>query len=465
MKFKFCKRQIYYFICFCVILSSAGASLIAGIHKFEEGLWILPLLYAMCFVIVGDQDYYCKYSIVIVNVIAFIRYVLLIYMYYLMNDDYVLPNGAVILSYISEKLVNPVDTVMAMSLEMLIFYVCIFVAARIFFREECCIAVDKQYGLLSLGVVTIGILILMAFPQLIGLYRIITSKTASALWGGLVILIFVAKVYLIIWLVRFVQNRKSVDRLGNVLVVSVLLGILMVESAIGMTGAFSRWGFILAVIPGLYLIHKSYPRYFGVMLTLFGVVGVSAIVIMTILRFNLSDASVSGGFVQRMINFKAFNSYFGGEVNMEIAFRTEEIFRDQISLRTVVNDILGACPFVNKLLNNRTDNTVYFFNYTIYRGHITGDQICPLGGQSMLYFGRLGVGILAGIFAILAVWFEGRAERSSSILNKYVYVYCMGVTAIIMCININIWFQFFWQKMFPLLIIMKFDYTKMRFKR
>ena len=83
----------------------------------------------------------------------------------------------------------------------------------------------------------------------------------------------------------------------------------------------------------------------------------------------------------------------------------------------------------------------------------------------MLYFGPLGVGILPGIFALLAVWFEGQAERSSSILDKFVYVYCMGVTAIIMCININIWFQFFWQKMLPLLFLVSFDHVKMRFKR
>lgn len=457
---RFHLRDLLYYI---VIVSSLGAAAVGLVKEPAEGLWILPALFTVCFVVVYTDKFSTKYSVIILNLIAFVRYVVLTYMYYFLNDEYVLPNGAVILSYISETIEDPFAVVAVMCVEMLTFYAFMFVAAHRIFKQENQIQENHGTGVLEIGVVVCGILLFVLRPQLSGGYRLMTRADASGIWGGFSILVFAARVFLGMWILRLLKYARWIRDGFKVLLSLAVLGILIIESAVGLTGMLSRWGFILAVIPALYLLQKSYPKYFLRILAVVGVMGLVFMIIMTASRYELAGRD-DIGFFQRIINYKTFNTYFAGGVSMEIALHTNEVYGGEIGILTIVHDILGAFPMMNSLLDNYANSSAYYFNYMIYEGFIYGDQICPIGGQSILYFGEWAAGLLPGVFAVLAIWFEKKAECSNTIMEKYVYAYCMGMTAIIMCINVNIWFQFFWQKILPLLIIARMDY-KIRIRR
>lgn len=445
--------NIYFFTYYSIAISSVLTAFIAFVRSAKDGLWILPLLFFGCFSLIFKKRYCTKYSIIIMNLIAYIRYVILTFMYYFFNDNYILPNGAVILSYIPEKIDNHFEIVLLMSLEMAIFYMCLFVGTHCLFKNEIKIKNDYAFGIFEISIVVLGIISIISKPQLLGVIRFLKNVGASDIWGLVAILVYLAKIFLGIWIIRFIKYRIHIKNCYSLIFSVVIFLGLILEGSIGLTGLISRWGFVLSVVPCLYLLQKLYPEYFMKIFFCFGILGFIFMILMTVSRYNFDAYNGNVGFRERIINYKTFNTYFAGEVSMEQALKANELYKDEISILTISHDILGSCPFLNKFLTSKSDNSTYYFNYSIYKGVIYGDQICPVGGQAILYLGHWAVGIFAGIFAIIAMWFERRAEISDKILAKYIFIYAAGVTSIIMCINISIWFQFFWQKILPLLVL------------
>ena len=258
-------------------------------------------------------------------------------------------------------------------------------------------------------------------------------------------------VWLYVYLVIRQRSCYEKDSRNKRIIISIIYTyILILLSFIDQTG-LSRWYTIVMVGSCLAFLNHLYPKRKNIINKFILIPAIVLLVLATMIK-NLGYSSVGAhvdSSVVEAASSSLFDAYFAGptNVNSSIALAMES----DLGAANIINDALNNMPIVNHFLNpNRT--TVYQFNDMLGRiepFRESGDQIIPLVGQSLIYFGVLLAPLLSVLSVLITFYFDEKFRRDYSYLS-----FCYGLIAIwfgveAMMLNLTINFSWIYIRIFP----------------
>ena len=179
--------------------------------------------------------------------------------------------------------------------------------------------------------------------------------------------------------------------------------------------------------------------------------------IATFLKFNFDDElQLSGKNIysstSKLVNFRSFDAYFSGPYQVSVSLKVNSLFKKRITYHTLLNDIFNNFPLINKYFDSR-DTIPSYYNYVYYWNNKIYDKICPLIGQSYIYFSIFLCPILPLIFILLSFVFDNKISSETNEIKKYMYSYISIFFALCLCLNMTIMFQSIWLEILPLFLV------------
>ncbi|MDO4963631.1 MAG: hypothetical protein Q4E75_06040 [bacterium] len=151
-------------------------------------------------------------------------------------------------------------------------------------------------------------------------------------------------------------------------------------------------------------------------------------------------------------------AYFSGVTNVSVTF----LMPDRFNLKILFNDFCTSIPFFSAFFKN-WDTSVKIFNNILYAKSGNSDQIIPMIGQGMYYFGVMLSPVISLISVNFAIKCEKKYEKTKNIYLKYLYIYMVIYLSVAPILyNGTILLQCFLQTFLPCLFIVKFSLKKVR---
>lgn len=231
--------------------------------------------------------------------------------------------------------------------------------------------------------------------------------------------------------------------------------LLILVSFIDQT-SLSRWYTIVIAGSCLAFLRHLFPEQKKRASSLVLIPSILLLVFATMVKnlgYDNSGGKIDSTTVESMTS-SLFDAYFSGptNVNTSIALAKES----NLGTLTIINDVLNNMPIVNHFLDPKK-TSVYGFNeklgrITVYRED--GDQIIPLVGQSLIYFGFILAPLLSVLSVIIAFFFDDKFNRDFSYLK-----FCYGLIAIwfgveAMMLNITINSAWIYIRIFPFWLLL-----------
>lgn len=446
---------------FLMVAAAVFISLICLWNGPEELLWMLPLLYAVCFLVfMVGKWYFTKMTILIINGCCFVRYVCLPFAYYYMNTGN--------LKMFRDKLFYNGSVIMIMFCEMsAIFFTISSYADRLYTGEKAAAQMEldnKIAGGSAFCILMAGILLVMRKPNLIHIRILLhgsiveSSVMADFIYNS-------ASVILVLWLILRIKKTRYLHSDNLKCMLSFLIWcVFALDASINTIGNIGRWGLVIRLCVGLFLFRELYREQFWSLVILAGIfVGIS-VFCLTIRKFEQSMGDMDFlSSLKWIFNYKALNAYCDGPTNIAYAVKMKAESGSSYSVLTLVNDIFGNFPVVNHFFSADNRSPIYF-NLAIYESGIAKDQICPLSGQAYGALYYPGIFLINGIVTYTAMKLDSTGEREHEILKRYIFKYLAVVWGLSTFLNLNIIFQMLWINTLPLILIQCFNY-KIRIKK
>ena len=264
---------------------------------------------------------------------------------------------------------------------------------------------------------------------------------------------------LCVWLfVYFIFNQKEKTiRKGNDLffVFSILSSIFFVIVTFIDQSGLSRWYTIVTAGACVSCLFKLYPKK-GKYITV-GVIIPSLLLLLLATLFKNAEYLIGDGLdsaFRDILDPTTLDIYYAGPVNVNNAIGTYEYNQDW-PFENIINDLLGGMPIINHYIDF-TQTTPYLYNNYIGRvwDNHRGDQIIPLIGQSIIYFGYVFAPLLSVISVIIMRWADFMFKHCCSFLI-YLYAFLgvwFGVEAMMLNMAINL--TWFWIRIIPFYLVL-----------
>lgn len=236
-----------------------------------------------------------------------------------------------------------------------------------------------------------------------------------------------------------------------------LLGSFALIAYLALLTSTKRWGILIAAIIGMYILSQQYPKY-----SKFIVIWLSSITILSL--FSISLYKFFGIRWGYSINYyestaellKQIQAYFSGPRNVGLAIEMSNLFKNNISLNTLINDFIGSIPYISNFIN-QYDRINAYYNYYIYGVLGITSQIIPMCGVGYAYFSFLGAPLFTVICIYLAIMFDSLAVKEKRLEFKYIYNYASIWCALCMGFNTQIIFGWFMSTFFPVYFLFLFN--------
>lgn len=439
-----------------VLISAIASALICFTANVRERLWVLPLIYAVCFYVViwGKSYVVYNYFLLIIVGISYLRNVITPAFFYTLNvEPWQLGNNAE--HY--HVLYNVGETILILALEM----IATFGIIKLFGEKLTVIRMSEKTYMKTNAIVCIvivlGILLMLLEPYYLGLYDAIFQFYDYTPTSEKTILLEVSTVLMTMWLTIIIRRQEHVTDFVKVCLTGVIWMLFCLEASFGGNPehVVGRWTFVINLLIGGILIMGLYPRYTKKLLCMLGGIGLLAIGVLSVLRgFN----------VTKFFSYVNFNDYFAGPTN--ISFVVDMCNSDEynITFRTFLGDVFGNVPIINHLLVGK-DNTIYYFCQTIfglsaeeYERLRNYDKIMPFTGQMYTYFSY--VGVLAGnaILTYLTLYSGYLVEKVKNFYLCYVFLFIALLLSLGTAFNINIICQYLSIYVMPVALVMCADW-------
>lgn len=167
--------------------------------------------------------------------------------------------------------------------------------------------------------------------------------------------------------------------------------------------------------------------------------------------FNIGETKFSDS-ISDIFSSSNFDSYFSGPVNVNNAIGVKNNYKN-LGMKTIINDMLNNMPIVNHYMDI-TQTSVYAYNASIGRiWNGVGDQIIPLLGQSIIYFGYIFAPLMGVITILIVRKFDYLFKKNSSYM-MYVYAFIAVWMAVEpMMLNLTITINWFYIRIIPFALI------------
>lgn len=214
---------------------------------------------------------------------------------------------------------------------------------------------------------------------------------------------------LCVWLFSYLVFKQygmlsSTNYKKPVIISLIYTLVIVVISFIDQSG-LSRWYTIVITGTSVAMLFKLYPHGKKMIVSTIVIPSVILIIFVTLFKnagLILGEGTI-GAALYSLFDPLKLDGYFSGPVNVNNALYV--YYNTKLDLTTLINDICNNMPVVNHFMDIRA-TSVYAFNASLGRifADGTGDQIIPLIGQSIIYFGPILAPTLSCVSVIIVCW-------------------------------------------------------------
>ncbi|MBO4864813.1 MAG: hypothetical protein J5517_10630 [Eubacterium sp.] len=276
----------------------------------------------------------------------------------------------------------------------------------------------------------------------------VNSSLANIIWQVLCVWLYMHGI-----MVEKEKYDLDHNKLHTTVVVIYTLAFVLVTfiESIG----FSRWYTVISAAASLGCLIHLFPKEKKKFSLLFGIP--ASLMLLLITAYKNAGYVIGGGSsflesIKDIFNATNFDSYFAGVVNVNNSIGLKQT--GSLSITAIFPDLINNMPIFNHYIDHSM-TTVYQYNG--YIGRLfggTGDQIIPLVGQSIIYFGYI-FGPLLTILSIIAFrWADYRFKTCYS-YRQYVYAFLaawFSVEAMMLNMTINVTWMY--TRVIPFLIVL-----------
>lgn len=214
---------------------------------------------------------------------------------------------------------------------------------------------------------------------------------------------------LCVWIFSYLVFRQrglvASNNLQRPVILSLIYTIVIITLSFIDQSGLSRWFTIVITGASVAMLLKLFPH--EKKLIVLTIIVPSAILILFITLFKnvgliLGESSI-GDALFDLFDPSKMDIYFSGPVNVNNALNV--YYNSNLDISTIINDLCNNMPIVNHYMDTR-ETSVYAYNASLGRiyDNNAGDQIMPLIGQSMIYFGLLLAPLLSCFSTIIVCW-------------------------------------------------------------
>ena len=444
-------------------LIAVGCTFGAFLSDIEYSLWILPVTYACGMFLLGNRNVVCfTPGIITLNFVMFCRYVILPAAMYLHGDT----TSAYVLQ--QDKMH---EAIFVMWFELLALMLSIYFTSKYMrksINQESETLLDlsrvKNGSIICLAVVCILVVLVVRYPHLVGGLELLFKGyiTDSIDISGVSGMVGILWKSLTAWLgiyYLYVLKKKNVR--GRSLTHSLVLGIAIAVliSFIGQT-TISRWYSVVTFCAMYFCAIRLFPDRRNALNRMILLPAVAALVLTSIYK-NTGFLKNQDGMMKyflELFDVSTLNAYFAGPFSVNNAVYLKQ--ESSIGMSSMFYDLLRNFPVINHYINVGKSTVVVYANYL---GR--GDQILPLVGQSMIYFGYVFAPLLSVISVMLIRFFDSQYLKSASLL-MYVYAFTACWLGLATILNFTICVSWFYVMIIPtfalILITERLDFKRIR---
>ena len=391
---------------------------------------------------------------VVLNVVFFLRYVLLPFSYLLPNATYGFHNN---FHYMKEAF-----------LILVYEQIAIFIVMSIKNNKKNNVQnddflIDIKYGnIISIVVILLIVLLVIKHRYLVSGMSLITQGTVAyveedvkSVSGVVSVLWQAALAWLYIYIIVKIKKNNIFKKNKSINIVLVIsLGYILL-TFIGQS-SISRWYTIISFVAVYFTLIKLFPEY-KKKINLSVIVPVLLLMIVVTVYKNTSYLETDNhnfiNSLQSLINSKSLESYFAGHIGVNNSLGL--YYNVNISYKSFISDLLNNMPIVNHWIDNANASVNLYNSYIGRFWNGSGDQIIPLIGQSLLYFTPLFAPLLSCISVFLVHYFDEKFKNSNGML-MYVYAFTSSWIAVSTILNFTIILSWVYIRIIPLFCMIFF---------
>lgn len=304
------------------------------------------------------------------------------------------------------------------------------------------------------GIITLCILsgILLTNRGLVGGFSLITKGINTSSGEGVSSLATIIWQAGLAWLYIFVCMKLREKYGDNSTIIAVIISALYILLTFIGQSSISRWYTIISFAAVYFILIKLYPQKKKIV---FECIVIPVVILMLVLSvYKNTNYLTSGGDISRSIsklfNSNLFETYFAGVVNVNNAIGVK--LDNGVGISSLLLDIVNNMPIVNHWFDTSHASVN---EYNMYIGRFwngSGDQIIPLLGQSLIFFGFVFSPLLSCLSVVLIRKFDRRYMISNS-LDVYVYAFLSCWSAVMMILNMTIFLAWMYIRIIPLILL------------
>jgi hypothetical protein len=392
-------------------------------------------------------------GIVTVNIVMFMRYIVLPFAMYL--DGNPTSKYSVQTEYMQEAII-------IMWVELIAIFLTLYFTGIRYQVRYSVLALNSQslqfntmkYGsVISIVGVVLCLGMIIRYPHLIGGIELITQGYLSedvdiSSVSGVVGIVWKAWTT---WLgIYFIYLLKKRNLRGGWLTFFLLFGMALIVllSFIGQT-AISRWYTVVTFCSIYFCVIKMFPDK-RARITKLTVIPTAILLLVVTIYKNTAYLETKDGmlrYVNELFDVSTLNAYFAGPFNVNNAIHLKEV--KTIGFSSSFFDLLRNFPIVNHYIDVSKSSVE---TYALYLGR--GDQILPLVGQSMIYFGYFLTPILS-IISIICVRVADHKYFTSTSIDIYIFAFTACWLGLVTILNFTICVSWFYVTIIPAFLLAK----------
>ncbi len=437
------------------VVSALFCIVMAIFSDVKYSFWILPVTYSIGMLFLGNKNVFeFTPGIVTLNIVMFCRYSVLPLVKYINFD----------LSVFAKQYGHVQDAIIVMWIELVAIMLTLYFTGDKYQKKSRAISrfaesdsfYDLKYGnIIAIIGFALIIVLVIRYPSLVGGLSLLTkgyleNSADVAVASGVVSIIWKAWV---IWLSAyflFLLKKKKVKGVFLVLLLVLLIAVSVLISFIGQV-EISRWYSVVTFVSLYFCAVKMFPEKKKQITRL--IVGPALLMLLVVSIYKntgyLQNENATGLEVfKELFDVSTLDSYFAGPVSVNNALYLNE--QSTAGFSSFIYDVFRNFPVLNHFIDVSKSSVEM---YHIYLGR--GDQILPLVGQSMFYFGYLGLPLFSIISVVLVRYFDYRYTKSQSLI-MYMYSFMACWLGLVTILNFTICVSWFYAVIIPAFLLLKF---------
>ena len=449
-------NKLSYYLNYVYLLSAGvGTFLSVMLHisspEREIHYYILPFFFFVCLILLKRYgSYSSQISILIMEVLMQVRYVVLPISYYLSGNEPVAYNSDYGWSAMAIMIYEMICVILLIN----------YLAPYYFGENRGCVRNNWQFmNITDIGtflIIVMFVLTITTHPQYIRnlfTFRFEDFEGVDVDSGinGMYNIIYKTGIITSNCLLLSLLSRRKKKTMLQYSICIVFCWIAIWTASVGTSGMVSRTSFLTNGIIFTLLLMKRFPEHIKKTVYLSLIVVGAMLILGTISRFYLNNSSQA---ISGILSYETLDSYFGGLRDVSVGLEMKELYGDNIDFRTLWTDVFAGVPYFASRsgldFNNRIPN---YFNGTFFGIFGNISRICPLVAQASTYIGALFAPIFTCIFVWLGMKFNSKLLETENELEIYMWSLAVYYFSAYSMYNLNIVMGGVWNKILPIFLV------------